>query len=462
MAKKPVPSPSKTPIDWWGEHGVKYLEKHGLVAHRVVIRSRDFGYFNDDPGGFYHYLTRRLGLQSVFSQSKALSHGSWLHTALEGIGEGPAGMEARVKSKLNDRIAELKVAGKTYNLSVDNHIKETREDAAHALCWLRAALSYSNPRYQHLKHGLLTLLTGSQWRPLGAEILSIQKSPFSGLPLCAQFDRLYLNEKTREVWFVDAKTCGGDTNKRSQLFPIEVQPIHYNHVLDLSLKNPSFCEAHDIPQGSKLGGCMHFVINKPSIRLSGKDAPYCFYASSKRSNMQGWAAPLKGKWVFTFKPLDPSLPCEGASCPPVATEKEAADTLKALVGTLAETKATGEPSPINYERRCLDWYLARGEHSNMAEQWEIAPPVNVSTLAQAVLMQSHNFNNYKKMLATVSTMSMMEPIPGNYTRWPSGALDFRYEPSPFAEFYINSPQHWPDIIREKKLAAFYPDGVLDP
>lgn len=95
--------------------------------------------------------------------------------------------------------------------------------------------------------------------------------------LLIQPDLLCMSQTANELWVLDAKTCDMPPRVRAATAPLEIQPVHYLHVLDsmqaCGLLVPflnAVCPGHGVNAETKVVGCLHLLIQKPGIRISKK------------------------------------------------------------------------------------------------------------------------------------------------------------------------------------------------
>lgn len=450
-------------------HALTLLEKRGIVPQPIAIHSSDAALL--DRCRFQFFLQRRLGLVPAFSISKALSHGKWLHKAFEQIDAPEADLRSHMARALKARTAELRGYGKALSLSTGTIAKEVAEEkheAAEALAWILASRAFHLPKNKFLAQGWGGFLSPKKWRTLGSEVRILHKLPDIHTPAVIAIDKLLLNRKTNRLWIVDAKSTSFPTVQRAKQVRAEFQPIHYLYTAQVALDSGLLHSHYELPANTTLGGVIHIIIRKPSIRFGSKDRDYVWHSAGKRSGVEGFAllkkGPIRTHWVVYLYDFDNAVgtPNRVLSAPGFESpwaEGYAREKLYESTGKKPEKRYNDEPNVANYQRRCLDWYTARGDYADNAEEWEQSPPVNIVRSPSNFLLDPRRMRSYHWQLKRLDHFSTIDPIPGNFDETAAGieAEDFRYE-----EFYVNPVSHWPGIIVKQRLVQQFRDENIDP
>lgn len=252
---------------------IDFLEYHGYVAVTPYIHASDW--YNVATNPFAYYIRRRLGLTHPFSVSDALSHGTWFHVAAE---TGANISDEPFFAKLETRLTEIKsysslgVSGS----QIHKALEEENRRALEALVWYQES-SRKRFRWYGSDYTFNELLARDKHRVLGVEMgFEITKRhgvvDLSGSRGTFDLLLLDLTDNTVHVW--DWKTTGDDPLDRLRSCPFEFQTQHYLHCLDHLIKDPSFRDKHQIPDGATVGGMYHAVISKPNIKLCDKDRDF--------------------------------------------------------------------------------------------------------------------------------------------------------------------------------------------
>lgn len=445
---KPIPAPG---IDDFGHGARRWLESKGLVARQPSIRSSDLAIECD----FLYYLHRRLSLVPMFSISRALSHGDWFHVALETIMTDPLKARPALESRLSARVDELRGYAKAIALGAaetESLCAQAKHDALTAWSWYLSSQHFNIPGHPMLSSGWRAYLLQPHWKLLGRE-LCLKRPHESGVDLVVQLDQLWYNSKTDKLWAFDAKTTARSPVQRSTTLQREFQPPHYLSVIRDSLDD---LRAHfDLPASTQLGGMLHLLLKKPSIRFGDPDRPYGYIGESKRTQLRGACSRWKSGWllqVFAPQTTAPQLKKE------IPNEEEVREAFKEAVGVYPEKAYTGEPSTDLYAARCRHWYKGTGDSAPHPQD---DPPVNVSTTSAAILEDPRVARNYGHALQRAVGRATRAPLPENFPEHPSGLEDrFSNEPSAYAAFYLTPVRDWPDLVARHRLIQKDRDETL--
>lgn len=120
---------------------------------------------------------------------------------------------------------------------------------------------------------------------IGTEVPIAIKVPSMAVPIGIQIDVILKNRKSGEVWLVDHKTTSLSPMVRAAVLPFEFQPRLYKWVWKTAADDDARQNAQmfgtevELP---KLGGFMHNIIRKPTIRYCAKDKDFDAYAARVR------------------------------------------------------------------------------------------------------------------------------------------------------------------------------------
>lgn len=422
------PTPPPPPPMPRGDHGTparEYLEGNGLVAVTPPIRASSVTRAIGDP--FLYYLVDRLGIVPILSLSRALSTGSWFHARAEmmpfdtpGAPLPPEDM-ARLRSRLDDRLVELRQLAAHMGLSADRTasiLADEESDFALALALYSVAfLKLQLPGYAP-GMTVARYLNGSHFRTVSIENLytvEVRDPDMGTLTLAAQPDRLLLNTSNNHLWLVDYKTCQESPTTRLQTCTSEQQTLQYMHVISTLLQeNP---EALDVPRGTALGGMIHIAAQKPSIRLSGNDRDFTI---STRTLTRG---PRRGQEV---------------------TEKE----------------YFGEPKFDNYLNRVKEWLEGVGEYQHEAPLRATDPCVNMSTVHFGAVDRGM-WARYHARIRQVARYATCEACPANFPDNPSSLRGQGGTLSPYLPFYTETVEKWPGIVARDFLIRHRDEALLE-
>lgn len=368
------------------------------------IRSSDL----NRPADFTYFLSRILGIVPRYRYHRALSLGSWTHALLE-HGGSPSSAYA---SLLDSHLAKCREACALSGISDPTPFLENEaKDGMHAAVWLDALsripmqitpqLRAAFPDYLSEKNG---------WYLLGREIPA--SVPFGTTALRATFDALYYHAPTNRLWVLDFKTTDLDPAVRLSTCPIESQTHLYTHILNALLPESQLllneiAKVASVLERPKVGGMIHLVLQKPTIRFSGKDR----------------------------------------------------DRLEVSGG---KTKPIGSPVLSNYAQRCMDWYLGDNEYTHLKAQREASPPLGLSFthFTGTPSWFKEQLNRRERLICLSGSGPDAAPDKSVWDLCPpsvDGMMDWS-EPSVYAPFYLNPPSMFPSIIQQNNLIIADRDG----
>lgn len=446
---------------------LRWMEMHGIVPRVPTLRATDFDLINSCR--FSYWLQRRMGLTPAFRYSEALTRGSWFHVAARAVLD-PSRAKSAVEIALREREAELRAICATLRVGEGKQqavIEQEREDAWTSYGWFRASMFYRRPRDAYLSKGLPAWLQAPVWKHLGEEVrLSYRLADTKKTVLVMEADRLMYNTQTQQLYLGEWKTCPASDKKdrggaltRSQIIRIENQPRHYLVILAGLLREGALQEHYKLPATTKLGGVLHFLVEKPAIQLSSKDADFGLSNESKRSRLRGAASFLKKekKWLIHIYPIDEAKAQKKLYA---GSAEEAGEILQAEVGTQVKRVPQGAPNPVNYARRCREWYTGTGEYTERAAPVLSAPPVLVSETPASVLLDDSKMNSYYEQLHRLYDYATRKPEPCHFDMHKHGMENMRGL-SPFAPFYVTAPRKWPDVISVEHFIQRFRDTDID-
>jgi hypothetical protein len=392
-----------------GHDAARWLEYHNIVPRVPSIRSSDIGYL-DSP--FQYYLSRRLGLTPIHYYSEALSLGTWFHNWFE-VHQLPDALghyERKIAEARTDLEAKASVLRWSSRQKADI-IQQLEHDATHAREWFEIAVDIpignSGTLRAHMNRPV--------WKTLGREVfLRVYHPKMPKTSLVAQFDQLWYHTEHNTLWVPDLKSTGQNPRDRGAKCPVEFQTWHYLMVLEMALESGALHDQFpELPPNVKIGGMMHYIIQKPTIRLSQKDRDY---NEIRKEISRG---PNKGS---------------------IRIEKE----------------YYGEPSWDNYRKRVKDWYLGEGEYETAHQS---GPPVEIST-TQFSTLDDDVRHEYGLHLSQLYELATKTAIPCSFPR-NANSMGHHGGLTPYAKFYTLGIQHWPRIIREQQLIPSFRDPELD-
>ena len=370
-----------------------------------AIRSSDAGYLGDP---FRYFLARRLGFSTAFSSSDALSHGTWFHTAAEAAGrvhDGDAlSLAFTIDQAWEERLLELTTAFRQFGVvggAQEKIIKQEQKYRDEASVWYQEATHYQIPRWGTVEHWL----NQSHIQVLGRELLALKmRAGFA--PRIAQLDLLLYNDAQRRVYIWDWKTSSYPPWKRAETCPIEFQCHHYLDVVRSLM--PLIREMYGLPKECELGGMMHAIVQKPTIRMAQCDRPHTI---SHKTISRG---PNKGE-------------------------------VRAVKNFTSD-----EPSPEFYCKRVRDWYRGEGEYLDLAPEWALHPPIDISTTSVAVL-QGSGYPIIEGRLQGLAGARLEDGV--SFFKNPHGLRP----DDPFRDFYLTNPDKWEQVMLESRIIVKHRD-----
>lgn len=459
-----VPAPG--PLDF-GPTAREYLEHHGYADLAPCIRSRDLSTARRDP--FLYYLTRRLGLGSILrAPSSALARGSWIHKRLEYVHRPDDAAEALYREALATRLKSLREVCNAVGWQSENlhRILDTETlDAECALGWLMALAKLRLPS---VPNGLFAWLRAPSMQILGTEVVAKFTDPrYPKTPLAVTFDLLYYLPKSKTVWVLDYKSTDSSCLTRAATVPCSFQTLHYRYVLTRLIEDGFFERHYNLPPDIRVGGMSHVLLQKPTIVYGNLDRPYVYRSFGKKPQKNqdetryfgsGESKPQSnGRWSLFLESRD------GKDDPPSPyaelrdlTEHDAADQLSTWCGKEAAKEFTGEPSPILYAKRCLQWYLGEGDYADDRAARESDPPINISTIRGP--LDEEEEHRYHQHLDYLYHYATCQPIPQNFPRTDDGMTSYGGKLTDLAPFYVKPVAEWPAIILDRHLVQSNPDA----
>lgn len=454
----------------------EFFQSMGLFPRITTIRSNDFGLINRCR--FLYLIQRRYGLVPAFSMSEALSRGSWIHKAAEKLGDSSERIKAHVEAALKDRLKEISAIGAGFNLSAEStaRFRDTEtEDALSAMAWFMASTHVRILNNTQLADGYLAYFMRKCWVHLGHELRLIHvDETYPKSPLVIECDKLLYNKDTNKLWLVEFKTCPDSTVDRAQVIRLEYQPLHYIYVTQCLLDSGELQKTFDLPANVKLGGVIHVLLRKPSIRFGQLDRPFHWANESKRSKLRGVAARTpSGVWAASIRDIDASNSAPAvnkaefrdvtkAAAGASSAEERAKAWLEEQVGTQVKKAYSGEPDLALYTKRCIDWYTAKGDYEEKKDEWASDPTVNLSTTQAEAFQTSRNLTRYHTQLKRVYEYATIRPYLGSFDATSDGMLSrFGNSLSSYAPFYTVPPAQWGDVINQRHFIQLFRDEDID-
>lgn len=421
---------SLTPPKDWGSSLALWLAEHGHKPVTPHIRASDFYTCLTDP--FRYYVERRLGLQSAFSYSEALRHGSWLHKCIE---LDPFTVDWSLEQWTNAltpyieaRQAELVSVCDTFNIRGDAQaaiLLREREDALTVASWYMAerSLPIGNGR------SFVRFMTSTNTEIIGREVgLRVTNPIDPSLPdLAGRIDLLYLNKLTNTLVILDAKSTAKPTPVRLAGCAWEYGTLHYIHLLDAALKQGLLHRLYpSLPADVQVGGMVHVAFNKPQIRLSDMDRD-----------------------------------CEEIDFTPSRGPNKGI--------TRKEKKYHGDPQFRNYQRRVQDWVFARNDYLHLAAERSMDPVVNMSwTHARATqanpipgVLDDVRFPHFKIKHDIIAQYATVAAEPYNFPVNDQTLVDtYSKRYTAWGALAASRPAQWPDIIRQERLVTTHREDPL--
>jgi hypothetical protein len=371
-------------------------------------RASDYESILSDP--FNYFLTRRAGLVPFYQPKLVLTHGSWFHTAGEldnFASPSPQilGYEERLISRLNEIKKEGELAGLAASM-LSSYFDTERRAAREALVWYEASCMVPIPNFLDASQGTQTtwrnVLRLNRFRVVARErvlTITVQFGPRTFV-FAIQPDLLVYDRMSNSIWPWDWKTTALAPTIRARTITRETQTLLYMHVLSELLRLGILQKELSLPADCTLGPMAHVIIQKPTIKMCGKDRP------------------------FTWKDFTPSRgPNKGV--------------------TRQEKEYHGEPSHELYLSRCRDWMLGRGDYAHEDQERASEPTVCVSLVRPSILSSPEARSTIASRMSLIADYATRPPIPANF---PQTTL---FAESTYAPFYTASPLDWPLIAGER-------------
>lgn len=421
---------SLTPPKDWGQSLAAWLHHHGHIPVTPHIRASDYYTCATDP--FRYYVERRLGLQSAFSYSEALRHGSWLHKCIEldpfVVEWTLAQWTNALRPYITARQEELKIVCDTFNIRGDNLaaiLRREEEDALTVAAW------YSGERSVPVGNGrsFVQHMTNPNYEIIGREVGLRIPNPIdpSHPDMAGRIDLLYLNKISNSLVIVDAKSTAKATSVRLAGCAWEYATLHYIHLLHHALQNGLLRRLYpDLPAEVKVGGMIHVAFEKPGIRLSDQDRDYedVDFTPSK--------GPNKGI-------------------------------------TRKERRWSGEPKFSNYQRRVQDWVFARNDYLHLRTERSSDPVVNMSWTpafssdASPIpgVLDEVRYPHFRHKYDIIARYATASPEPHNFPVNDQTLVDpFSKRYTAWGALAATRPAQWPDVIRQERLVTTHREDPL--
>lgn len=431
-----------------GRDAQVYMESLGWVAQTPTIRSSDYNLIGRSP--FLYYLTRRLGMVTALSWSKALNRGTWAHVRFEAMRFADSAVAGLFDVTLKKRVDELRGICKTLGVGDEKTLRilhRENHDAQTAWAWVNASCKYKHPGM--LSDGWLGLFRQDHWMSLGRELLMSCVDPsFPKTPLLIQVDNLMLNKAKNTLWVMDLKTTSDPAFIRAQFCPVEFQTRLYMNVIKNMLDSGKLQEHFKLPADVKLGGMMHLIIGKPTIEFGTKDRPFHWLSLSKRNGLTGVLKPFKGEWMCEIVTTEDRTELEPAQV--FSIESEGLAYMNEKTGKKPEKQYAGEPSAEFYQKRCENWYTGQGDYADKYDERQTpeGAPVVVSFTDAAEILDDDTIEEYHGQLEDIYRYATCVPQPRNFARSSDGMKKGLTGLNSFAPFFTAKPRHWGEIIED--------------
>lgn len=395
--------------DAWFNHDT--LDRIGMPAVIPNGRSSDYELILGDP--FLYFLQRRLGLVPFWQSRDCLVHGQWFHTAGELDNFAcPTPQVLGYQEKLELRLKELQKTGEQAGLSTDMLRKfydNERRMAQEALVWYECSCLVPIPNFLVADSTSRTttwrnIIRLSRFKVLARESLFQVPIPLPSYTFTFGFqpDLLLYDRMTNSIWIVDWKTTDKAPSERAVSLSFETQTLLYMTLVHELLSIGFLQKTYDLPLDCTLGPMVHILVQKPSIKMCGKDRGYRLVDVTPKTG--------KNKGI-----------------------------------TRQEKEFYGEPVHQLYLNRCRDWMLGRGDYASESDERAQEPTVNVSLIKPTILSEPHVKRQIELRMELIAEHATRPPIPANF-------LQSAVSPSPdYAPFYTASPVDWPLIASERGL-----------
>ena len=363
---------------------IQQLRDAGLVPVQPITHGSDWNTLNTCE--FLYFLTRRLGLRSIFRISEALQRGSWFHYWLQfhNCGSGQADL---VLQTLRERQGELR------SNCTDCGIGPVERDmvlATEERYCLESGAMYNSMKRIKVSDGMTVFdKLGMVFDVIVGTEIQVEVDN-----RIITIDLLGYSQKNNALWIVDYKTCSCLPMVRLQICPLEFQTQHYIITLDAAVSKGRL-EHLGIGRNVEVGGMIHVAMTKPTIKFGTLDRPF---TEKEHTLLSG---PRKGQ---------------------------------------VETRRTyfGEPDVKLYANRVNDWY--DGFHEREKE-----PPVNLSWTAAA--QPDSWYTLYSQRVNKLAHFATRNPEPADFIQ-SSKHLITHDGLHPFLPYYMTDIPSWPSVMRE--------------
>lgn len=353
------------------------LKEQGLVPRRGIIRSSSATDYRNCP--LYFLLRHRFGIRpSSSSEATALRMGSYTHWCFEAQLLGLTG-EDKTKFVQNELIHSLELKGALRESTVE----ETTEELNTARAWQEIAWS-------------IAPIDLDRYRVIFTEKLIGGTVPFFSSEIRGRLDALLLDTHKNELWILDWKTTSYVPWLYIQTAPMQLQPDLYRILIRACLEANLFRDLA-IPDSATVAGVMHYVMQKPTIRISKKTA-----------KSQGEVAALS-----------------------------------------------------EYRNRCEEWYRGTGEFSHLSEErGQKSQPINLSRLRySSPEVPARVMNRLKDIDKACGYLPVPRFYPMNESTLLPRYAKSESDLNPYYPFYACASTRdmakWPRIIREQSFEIHY-------
>lgn len=294
--EQPNPSATSIQTEYSGPEGARYLSENGLIPRRAPIRSSGYELWRRCPFAFM--LQYRYGIHPSGGTSPALLFGRFFHRYLEGcllnLGDDAHAefLQADFTQCLQEEIGLLRTQGATGD-ELEQKTQELTNSATTAYTWAEAGWSISPiPGISH------------KYRVALVEPLIHYRLPSQGnraaCDVVARPDAILYDKERNEVWIVDFKTSFQTPHVRSATCPWEFQTNLYRNVVDTVIKK-GHLEGEDncdIPRDARVAGFIHWILQKPTIRISKRTAKAKGDAAARSEYLDRCVDWFKGEGEF--------------------------------------------------------------------------------------------------------------------------------------------------------------------
>jgi hypothetical protein len=439
-----------------GKDALDFLEAHGVVPSTPTLRSSDFGTLMSNP--LIYLLSRRFGITPALSYSKALSRGSFFHIPFA-VYDHPSRWIIYDKA-VETRVGEL--TGTCQKLGMDNEniascVERERIDAAEAKSWFMATetvkIGSPNQRWRTVQEWMRQ----PRFRKLGGELTLTYVHPeFPKAPCVLTIDVLLYDVDAHVIYIVDAKTCDCSPLVRASICKEEFQTQHYMMTVQRLLDY--IIDTFKLHKDTRLGGMVHVIIRKPSIKLSGKDRDYHWISMGKRKNVKGYIRPhTTGGFATQWENMDD--PDIGGSA--IFEELEGAiETLHQETGKKPEKAYYGEPRIENFIARCADQYHGRGDYAAEAERRQDDPWVNRHMTSAAILKDGRWKARYWRRLQMLYDAATRSAYPKLFESSPYSCIKYG-QLTAYAPFVLLPVEQWPGIMEQDNFIIARRDDDME-